>query len=311
MSLVAKLRIVLLFPGSRVPRLGSIGAEGVQFSVVVPFRNARNSIADCVESLLTQSYPADDFEIIVVDNDSTDGSAELVSHHPRLNLTREAKRGAYAARNRGASEASGTIIAFTDADCVPDADWLSRIDAEMRSPRVGIVIGSLAPAGSSFALSALTAYEDTKDEYVLTGRSAELYYGHAGNMAVRRGLFEELGGFVERDRGSDTEFVRRAVDRQSCDVVRYCREAAVKHTELTGPWAYYRKMFVYARHRRSESGSTYARPLQNRERMHVFRAAAREHGYSTLRSARAGVLLSLAAVSWTLGRWSASLIRVD
>ena len=102
---------------------------GIPFiSVVVPVLNGQATIKDCVKSLLSQSYPSARYEIIIVDNGSTDRTIRILnSCQNSLRLLRETKKGSYAARNTGISCAAGSIIAFTDSDCIADKDWLIHI----------------------------------------------------------------------------------------------------------------------------------------------------------------------------------------
>ena len=111
------------------PHGASVEPAGIDISVVVPFYNAARYIEDCIKALLAQTYSSTRYEIIMVDNNSIDGSAELVRKYSSIRLLVEPKQGSYAARNRGVAAANGTIIAFTDADCVPAADWLEQIAA--------------------------------------------------------------------------------------------------------------------------------------------------------------------------------------
>ena len=96
----------------------------MDFSIVVPFFNAEPFIERCIEGVLGQSYSSDRYEVLMVDNNSTDGSAAIVRRHSRVKLIQESEQGSYAARNRGVIEARGEILAFTDPDCVPRRNWL-------------------------------------------------------------------------------------------------------------------------------------------------------------------------------------------
>jgi cellulose synthase/poly-beta-1,6-N-acetylglucosamine synthase-like glycosyltransferase len=116
-------------------------------SVVVPVYNGRDTIAECIESLLAQDYPADRYEIIVVDNDSTDGTAEVVRTYP-VQLLFEEKPSADAARNAGIRHARGEIVAFTDADCVADSHWLGQLVQHFVNEDVVGVAGKTAPFAS-------------------------------------------------------------------------------------------------------------------------------------------------------------------
>jgi len=95
-------------------------------SVIVPVYNGSRTIGRCLESLVALPDSPVSREILVVDNGSTDETVEIIRRFPEVRLLVEKEtRGASAARNRGAREASGDILAFTDADCVVDPEWLT------------------------------------------------------------------------------------------------------------------------------------------------------------------------------------------
>jgi hypothetical protein len=114
-------RTVPCGPARAQPALDSNrGLEAaIDVSVVVPFYNAERSVEDCIAALRAQTLAPPRYEIIMVDNNSTDGSADLVRKYPDVRLLSEEKQGSYAARNRGVAAARGAIVAFTDADCRP------------------------------------------------------------------------------------------------------------------------------------------------------------------------------------------------
>ena len=95
-------------------------------SVIVPVRNEESYVADCLRSLLNQDYPWDGFEIIVVDNDSSDRSADVIAQFS-VRYVFEKKRGAAAARNAGVRQSKGELLAFIDSDCIAPPDWLSSL----------------------------------------------------------------------------------------------------------------------------------------------------------------------------------------
>ncbi len=113
-------------------------------SVVVPAFNGEASIAACVRSLLAMEYPAGLFEIVVVDNASTDGTARILSSFAeQVKLLHEKKRGPAAARNQGVRHASGEVIAFTDSDCTVEKSWLRHLVAAITTSEVGIAGGRI------------------------------------------------------------------------------------------------------------------------------------------------------------------------
>ena len=266
-----------------------------RFSVVVPFFNCQRYLEKCIQALLEQTYPSAHYEVIMVDNNSTDDSARIVRKYPRIRLLSELKQGAYAARNLGVSSAGGDVIAFTDPDCVPAPDWLNNLDMAMRNPEVLIVLGAHEFAADSLSLRLLQDYQDAKNHYVFQSRIRTAYYGHANNMAVRRTLFDELGPFEEIPRGADTVMVRRCIDRHSCEAVCYSDAARVRHLEITSVQSYFRKVYIYGQSIRSYGQITRVRPMTNRERLVVFRKTVNAQHYSLARSAH---LLSLLFLGW-------------
>ncbi len=208
-------------------------------SVIVPFYNAEPYIEHCIRGLLAQELPAAEFEILMVDNNSTDRSAEIVARYPRIRLLHEPKQGAYAARNRALEHARGDLLAFTDPDCVPRPDWLSRLLAPLCDPRVQVVIGRSDPASRSPALALLAAWEHQRELYIFGSGDPLLYYGRTNNLATRRIALQAHGPFVEVLRGGDTIFVRRVADRSGCEAVRYMPDARVLHLEIDSLRAYF------------------------------------------------------------------------
>jgi glycosyltransferase involved in cell wall biosynthesis len=262
-------------------------------------------IEDCLQSLLAQDYPTDAYEILMIDNNSTDTSSRIVRQYPMVRLLREEKQGAYAARNRGIAEAQGAVIAFTDPDCAPGKDWLRTIDVALRSPEVHLVIGRCQLPTRSLTLSLLMAQEHQKLNFILNSATKELYYGYTNNMAVRRDVFDRLGFFLERARGADRIFVRRTVEEYSCDAVRYEAAMHVLHQEITSLWKYFQKQWIYGYSNRLCDEVILTRSPTIRERSRIFRETVRKEGYS---AAQASLLLGVFAVCvacYRAGRWSA------
>ncbi len=104
-------------------------------SVIVPVRNGLNTLPACLDALLVQTTPKEDYEVIVVDDGSTDGTANVACRE-RVTVDSIAASGPAAARNRGAQLATGELLLFTDADCIPAPDWVERLASVFTQPEV-------------------------------------------------------------------------------------------------------------------------------------------------------------------------------
>ena len=123
---------------SMTPPDSEAGGERLRFSVVVPAYNEAEFLGGCLDSLLRQDLQ-DPYEIIVVDNGSTDCTAE-VARSRGVTVLHEPRPGVCSARQRGTEEARGEIVVSTDADTVFSDDWLSRIDQAFRADRAPVAV---------------------------------------------------------------------------------------------------------------------------------------------------------------------------
>src|SRR5215831_9736007 len=110
-------------------------------SIIIPTFNGAARIGKCLGALTPQAGRIK-AEILVVDDGSSDGTAGVVSRHPGVRFVSQANAGPAAARNRGALEATGTIILFTDDDCVPTCEWLAAMVGPFEDPDVVGVKGA-------------------------------------------------------------------------------------------------------------------------------------------------------------------------
>jgi glycosyltransferase involved in cell wall biosynthesis len=277
----------------------------VNISVVVPFRNQERYIADCIGALESQTYPRDLYEVIMVDSNSTDRSAEIARRHAGVRLLREPTPGAYAARNRGIAEARGAIVALTDSDCAPRPEWLERIADAMSDPTLQLLQGCARFAAESPGLSVLSDYESEKASFVFSSGVREIYYASANNLAVRRSVFDRAGRFAELERGADVIFLHRVMAEYSCDAVRYRSDVIVRHLEVTSVATWFRKLKVYGRSSRQYGRIVHARPLNSRERARVLLATGSRRRYSIARQLRLAGLLCIGVIYYKVGRRSA------
>lgn len=197
-------------------------------SVIVPAYNAEKTIIPCIESLLKQSYPKDSYEIIVIDNLSTDKTAEIVKSYPVRCLSEDKIKSSYAARNRGILEARGDILAFTDADCVTDPDWLRLGAAAFSSQEIGCVSGEVQ---AYEPVTDTEKYLAGKNELSQTKTSADypFPYPKTANAFYRKSVFERIGDFEKTwVSGGDADFAWRMQIETSYKLV-FIPEALVRH----------------------------------------------------------------------------------
>jgi len=274
----------------------------INVSVIIPMYNARQYIAQTIESLLAQTYPQKKYEIIIVDNDSNDGSFEIASQYP-VRLLTEKKIGAYAARNTGIAAANGRIIAFTDSDCIPRPDWIESIEKELSMKNTQIVLGHRRAIRDQLFINLIEKYEDTKHQYIFSSDHKELYYGHTNNMGVWRNLFKIIGKFPEINRGSDSIFVRQVVEHFGCDSVRYCRNIEVIHAEMLSIFTYYLKMAKYAFYRQRHYQVTNTTTIYNWDRWQIFCATRGHYSLTAFQSLTLFMLLTGGLFAWNIGNF--------
>ena len=179
-----------------------MAAAAPRFSVVVPARDEELHLACLLESLKAQRYPAELVEVIVVDNGSLDRTIEVAN---RFGVTVVSAPGVHvgAVRNRGADVARGEYLAFVDADCTVEPDFLSTAEAELTKSQA-LLLGGLVKQMATSLVSEVWCG-------TLRRRSVEEIAPGAG-MLISRELFFRLGGFSEGlTSGEDTEFAIRAV----------------------------------------------------------------------------------------------------
>ncbi len=244
------------------------------------------------------------WEVILVDNGSTDGSVEIARSYPEVRVFSEPEPSAYVARNRGIGEARGQWLAFTDSDCETDSGWLEQFVNAFADPSTAMVLGSVRNANERPALRMLADYEDQKTSYVFARRDQRLYYGYAGNMAVRRDVFERCGPFLEVGRGADTVFLCRVAETFGADAVCHLPAAVVRHLEIDSISAWYAKLAVYGRSHTRYSHWCTTRTLNFRERFVVMRKTAAQNEYSWLDRLQFAALLAGGAVAYETGRLS-------
>jgi len=195
-----------------------------RISVVVCSFNGSLTIRDTLNGLLKLDYPS--FEVIVVNDGSTDSTQNIASEYPFKTINTE-NRGLSNARNAGIDAATGEIIAFIDDDAYPDTDWLRFLAlAFSKGEHVGVG-GPNFPVPEDGWKSEAVANAPGPNPVLLTDRIAEHIPGC--NMAFRKDALKEIGGFdpVFRTAGDDVDLCWRL--REKGGVIGYSPAAVVWH----------------------------------------------------------------------------------
>jgi glucosyl-dolichyl phosphate glucuronosyltransferase len=181
------------------------GAEPPFVSIIIPTYNRSDRLQTTVESLIAQRYPSDRFEIILVDNASTDDTASviarLVGMFPAVRPLSEQRRGAHWARNAGATVSLGEILYFTDDDMVADPDMLANLVVPFSmDANVGSVTGRVLPRWETeppawvleHCRNALLSLNDRGEALMISDEDPGVFSCH---QAIRREAFFRAGGF--------------------------------------------------------------------------------------------------------------------
>lgn len=222
----------------------------VKVSVVVPIYNGKTDLPDLVACLRQQTYPADDVEYLLVDNNSRDNSLELLQQFAATEpitiypLSENQIQSSYAARNAGIKAAKAEIIAFTDMDCRPEPQWLAELIQPFVDEKIGLVAGEIKALPSQNLLEKYADRQETlSQKHTLAHRF--LPYGQTANLAIRRGIFSQVGLFRPYlTTGGDADMCWR-IQQQTHYQLAFAEQATVKHRhrstfkELQSQWRRY------------------------------------------------------------------------
>jgi len=212
-------------------------------SVVVCTYNGSRTISECLDALTRLDYP--DYEVIVVDDGSTDGAAAIARRYA-CRLIQTENRGLSSARNAGLGAATGEIVAYLDDDASPDPHWLTYLAATfLSSSHAGVGGPNVAPPGDGPIAECVARAPGGPVHVLLTDREAEHIPGC--NMAFRKACLEAIGGFDPRFRvaGDDVDVCWRLQERGW--TLGFSPAAMVWHHRRNSLYAYWKQQIGYGR----------------------------------------------------------------
>jgi glycosyltransferase involved in cell wall biosynthesis len=212
-------------------------------SVVVCAYNAERTIGECLDGVAAIDYP--DYEVVVVDDGSTDATAEIAAEHG-AHVVRTPNRGLSSARNTGLFASTGEIVAYLDSDAFPDPHWLRYLARSFQdSTHAGIGGPNIAPLDGARVAQCVARAPGGPTHVLVSDLEAEHIPGC--NMAFRREALVEIGGFDPRydAAGDDVDVCWRLIERGS--TLGFSPAAMVWHHPRGSVPAYWRQQRGYGR----------------------------------------------------------------
>ncbi|HVB97287.1 MAG TPA: glycosyltransferase [Chloroflexota bacterium] len=286
-------------------------------SVIVPARNAARTIGECLLSVLSQSLPRELYEIIVVDDGSTDATVRIARSH-NVRVIPQPPLGVAAARNTGARAAKSDILLFVDADCVPALDWIGQMLVPFEDPMVVGAKGAYL-THQEHLLPRLVQVE-YEEKYRRLERFDSIDFIDGYSAAYRRSAFLAAGGFdVSLAAAEDVELSyrlsksgQRLVFAPKAHVFHYHGESLHRYATRKLRYGLWRSL-VYARHPDKTQGDSHTPPeLRAQIPLAGFAVGAAVLGIRWPKFLGiSGVLLALFATTTAPFAWRARRAGID
>lgn len=198
-------------------------------SIIIPVYNGAQTIGECLNSLVRLNYPYEAYEVIVVENGSTDNTTQIVQQYP-VRLLHSQQRGPAAARNMGIGQSKAEVIVFTDADCIAHPDWLLELVKPYQKSEIGGVAGEI----QAYRHPDRNFIEQFSDDFsplknFISGEHEFLPHLYTANASYRRELLLQVGGFNPGlFTGEDVDLSWR-IQLQTSSKIDYAPQAVIEH----------------------------------------------------------------------------------
>lgn len=239
--------------------------NNINVSIIIPVYNDSEHLERCLHALENQTYECQHYKVLVIDNNSTEEIEPLVERFCRAEYRFESRSGSYAARNKGVELSEGEIIAFIDADCLPQPHW---IEEGIRALKVANA--DLAGGRVTFTFSpdrsAAEIYDSVTNMQIKENIETRKV-SKTANLFTYRYVFDKVGLFpADQKSGGDVTWTKRATDAGFKLV--YAPKAEVFHPARTF-WPLMQKQF------RVGKGQIYVMKAQNRSAHRILKGIAK------------------------------------
>lgn len=224
-----------------LPSQLSAPANPPRLSVIVCTRNGSATLRPCLESLLALRYP--DFEILVIDDGSSDATASISQGFERVKYHRQEHAGLSVARNLGAQLATGSILAYTDDDCIAHPDWLLHLSHAFAEDHVVAAGGPNIPPPPRNRIERVVATAPGAPAHVLLN-DTEAEHLPGCNLAIFKDTLDRIGGFRAqfKSAGDDVDVCWRLREH---GMLRFVPGAMVWHHRRFTVKAYLKQQLGY------------------------------------------------------------------
>ena len=225
-------------------------------SVVIPAYNASRVLGACLDALERQTVPRESYEIIVVNDGPVETTVETMAARRGVILLTQPQSGAAAARNLGAKQAQGEILLFTDADCVPECDWIETMidpftsQATSESVEDGFlcqkvmgVCGVVRTRQTGLVPRFIQLEYDYRYRHI--AKHTQIDFVNTGTAAYRKHVFVESGGFREDLLGAEDAELSFRLSNAGHKLV-FAPQAIVYHSHPESILEYARRKYHYS-----------------------------------------------------------------
>lgn len=215
-------------------------------TILVPIRNVAKYIRECLDHLLAQTYPSNKFEVLILDNQSTDGSVEICKEYEKktkgkIKILQMWVHSPAKKYNQIIKKVKGEVVGFVDGDANVNKFWLARVIAPLKEKKVAGASGLILTANKKNWVARLIGYE-LQDRYERMPKKVKRMA--TMHVVYKKNVLEEIGGFNEKLKtGYDCEIGYRIFEH-GYDIINVPKAIAY-HNHRESLWGYTKQQFEY------------------------------------------------------------------